>query len=233
MKKPETGNRGPEDRELVGISRRDALKSLGAAVPMAAGFGLAAPEMERVAEFMASLDDQAQQPAAYRPKFFTAPEWATIKVLVDYIIPRDEKSGSATDAKVPEYLDFVLSDTFMTTEPNRVSFHGGMGWIDLECRRRYDNKTFLQASDAQRKLLLDDIAYPRRAKPEHATGTAFFSRLRDMTASGFFSSAMGWKDLQYMGNVHVVKWDGCPPEANARLGVTQEVMKTRIPMQRG
>jgi gluconate 2-dehydrogenase gamma chain len=233
MKKPETGNRGPEDRELVGITRRDALKSFGAAIPMVGAFGIASPEMERVEKYMASLDDQQAQQAAFRPKFFTAPEWATIKVLVDYIIPRDEKSGSASDAKVPEYLDFVLSDTFMTTEPNRVSFHGGMGWIDLECRRRFDNKTFLQASDAQRKLLLDDIAYPRRAKPEFAIGTTFFSRLRDMTASGFFSSAMGWKDLQYMGNVMNPKWDGCPPAANAKLGVTQDVMKTRIPLQRG
>lgn len=212
----------------VQITRRDALKSLAAIVPAAGTLGALStlsPEGARAARFLAALDEQP--PQAYRPKFFDAHEWTTVRTLVDYIIPRDDRSGSATDARVPEYLDFVLRDDVMSSEASRVAFHGGLAWIDIESRRRNANRTFLQATDAERRALLDDIAYPRKAKPEHAAGVSFFSRLRDMTASGFFSSETGWKDLRYMGNAFNPGWDGCPPAANAKLGVSQDLMAYR------
>jgi gluconate 2-dehydrogenase gamma chain len=232
MRDQESGIMGQGDEGPVQISRRDALKGMGAVLPMAGAFTFLPPGADRAAAFIASLGEQGQQAQPYRPRFFSPPEWQLVRVLVDYIIPRDERSGSATDAKVPEYMDFILMDDVLTPEANRVSFHGGLGWMDLESRRRFQ-KGFLQATDAERRQILDDIAYPRRAKPEHATGTAFFSRLRDMTASGFFSSQMGWRDLQYMGNVANPKWDGCPPAANAKLGVTQDLMTTRVKPERG
>ncbi|MES2524427.1 MAG: gluconate 2-dehydrogenase subunit 3 family protein [Gemmatimonadota bacterium] len=206
----------------MSISRRDALKSMGAI----GALNVLPPGADRTARFLESLEEQ--QPAQpYRPKFFNAHEWRTVRVLVDYIIPRDERSGSATDARVPEYMDFVLLDPVMTSDANRIAFHGGLGWMDIESRRRYPGKSFIQATDAERRLLLDDLAYPRKAKPEHAIGVAFFSRLRDMTASGFFSSEMGWKDLRYLGNTFNPNWDGCPPEANRKLGVSQDLMNTK------
>ena len=79
--------------------------------------------------------------------------------------------------------------------------------------------------------MLDDIAYPARARPEMRPGVAFFTRFRDFTASGFFSSRTGYEDLRYLGNVARPVWDGCPDEANARLGVSQAVMDTRVPVQ--
>ena len=51
-------------------------------------------------------------------------------------------------------------------------------------------------------------------------GIAFFSAFRDLTASGFWSSRIGVKDLGYTGNTFVAEWKGCPPEALAKLGVT-------------
>jgi hypothetical protein len=64
-------------------------------------------------------------------------------------------------------------------------------------------------------------------------GVAFFNRLRDMAASGFYSSALGWKDLQYIGNVFNPAYDGCPPAALEKLGVSYDVMTTRVsPQQR-
>ncbi len=206
----------------MSISRRDALKSMGAI----GALNVLPPGADRTARFLESLEEQ-QPSQPYRPKFFNAHEWRTLRTLVDYIIPRDERSGSATDARVPEYMDFVLLDPVMTSDANRIAFHGGLGWIDIESRRRYPGKTFIQATDAERRLLLDDLAYPRKAKPEHAIGVAFFSRLRDMTASGFFSSEMGWKDLRYLGNTFNPNWDGCPPEANRKLGVSQDLMKPK------
>ena len=210
--------------EPIQISRRDALK-VAAVAPLA---GVAkSPEMERVEKFMAALSAPENQQQAYVPKFFTAKEWRTVRVLADYVIPRDDKSGSATDAKAPEYMDFVLNDE-MTNENNRIAMRGGLAWLDNECRKRFDGKTFIQATDAQRRQVLDDIAYPRKAKPEHAYGVTFFNRFRDMTAAGFYSSAMGWKDLQYIGNVFNPGWNGCGDAANEKLGVSHDLMKTFV-----
>src|SRR4030081_930231 len=103
----------------------------------------------------------AKRGAAFAPKFFTAHEFATVGVLVDLIIPKDERSGSATDAGVPEFMDFMMVD-----QPRRqVAMRGGLALIDLLCEKRFDNKTFLMCSDDQRRELLDDIAFPAKAKP--------------------------------------------------------------------
>jgi gluconate 2-dehydrogenase gamma chain len=210
-----------DDQEM---SRRDVLK-LAAVSPLASV--AASPQMERVERFMASLAAAEEQQQGYVPKFFTAKEWRTVRVLADYVIPRDDRSGSATDAKAPEYMDFVLNDE-LTSENNRIAMRGGLAWLDNECRKRFNGKTFILATDAERRAVLDDIAYPRRAKPEHAAGVTFFNRFRDMTAAGFFSSAMGWRDLQYIGNVFNPNWNGCGDAANAKLGVSHDLMATFV-----
>ena len=69
------------------------------------------------------------------------------------------------------------------------------------------------------RAILDDIAWPRRARPETSQGVAFFNRFRDLVASGFWSSEMGIRDLQYIGNTAVPVWNGCPPEAVRKLGL--------------
>ncbi|HET9425555.1 MAG TPA: gluconate 2-dehydrogenase subunit 3 family protein [Gemmatimonadaceae bacterium] len=206
------------------MSRRDLLK-LAAVTPLA---GVAAsPEMERVERFMASLAEAEQSQQGYVPKFFTAREFRTVRLLADYVIPRDDRSGSATDAKAPEYMDFVMNDE-LTSANSRVAMRGGLAWLDNECRERFANRTFVQATDAQRRQVLDDIAWPRRAKPEHAYGVTFFNRFRDLTAAGFFSSSMGWSDLRYIGNVFNPNWNGCGNAANAKLGVSHDLMKTFV-----
>jgi hypothetical protein len=155
-------------------------------------------------------------PAA--PAFFTAHEWAAVRLLVDYIIPRDERSGSATDAKVPEFMDFLLADKDATVT-QKTSIQGGLAWLDNECQHRF-SKIFVTATDTQRRQVLDDIAWPKKARPEMHHGVLFFSHFRDLTASGFYSTQMGWQDVQYKGNVALPAWNGCPPEALAKLGVS-------------
>ena len=150
----------------------------------------------------------------YEPKQFTAHEWDTVRLLVDLIIPKDERSGSATEAGVPEFMDFMLGDDPLLAVPIR----GGLAWLDHECDDRH-GKTFVACSEGERVAVLDDIAWPRKAKPQHAAGVAFFNRFRDLTASGFFSSRMGVQDLRYIGNTFVAEWKGCPPDALAKLGV--------------
>jgi hypothetical protein len=156
--------------------------------------------------------------ATFEPRFFTGHEWETVRVLVDLIIPRDARSGSATDAGVPEFMDFVLAEG---SEDGRTAVRGGLAWLDAECRRRFA-KTFAAGAGVERTAVLDDIAWPTRARPELSHGVAFFTQFRDLTASGFWSSRMGVEDLQYQGNTFVAEWHGCPPDALRKLGVSYD-----------
>jgi gluconate 2-dehydrogenase gamma chain len=216
-----------ESKSPAAISRRRALTILGM-VPAAAAIGQV-PQTQNPVNPPATSHNPATTAtvgAPRAPRFFNKHEWATLGMLVDYIIPRDERSGSATDAKVPEYIDYLLAEKDANVN-EQVQMHGGLLWIDTESNKRF-GKTFISASDAQRRQILDDIAYPQKAKPGMMYGVSFFNRLRDRTASGFFSSAMGWKDVQYIGNVFNPAYDGCPPAALDKLGVSYDVMTTRI-----
>jgi hypothetical protein len=216
--------------DAAGVSRRDAMKMLGI-VPLAGVLEWSGADVERAARFVSGLGEEPTQ--QFAPKFFNAAEYRTVRVLVDYIIPRDTRSGSATDAKVPEFMDFMYSDPQQNvSEQTKTAVRNGLAWLDAESTKRF-SKTFAAATDAERRQILDDIAWPAKARPEMADGVTFFNRMRDMTASGFFSSAMGWKDLQYQGNVAVADWKGCPTPALKKLGVTYDLMNTRIPVQDG
>jgi hypothetical protein len=200
------------------INRRDALKALGI-VPLAGFIDISPPSVERVAKHFDKLA-ASDASAEYATKFFNAHEWKTVRMLADIIIPKDERSGSATDAKAPEFMDFMLAEKD-TSENNRVQMRGGLAWLDEEMKRRF-GKDFISATDAQRIQLLDDIGQGRRTKPEFRRGQVFFERFRNSVAGAFFSSAMGWQDLRYMGNVFNPNWQGCPPEATKKLGVSYE-----------
>jgi gluconate 2-dehydrogenase gamma chain len=208
----------------MSVSRRDLLRWLAAA-PALGAIDWTAAQTDRAAEHLRALVGAEEDPPRYQPRFFTPHEWSTVVLLVDYLIPRDERSGSASDAKVPEFMDYILADPD-SAEPSRIAMRGGLAWLDLASEDR-SGETFLVSSDAQRRALLDEIAWPKRARPEMSQGAAFFSRFRDFTASGFFSSAVGWKDLQYLGNVAVAEWRGCPPAALEKLGVSYAIMDAR------
>ena len=138
-----------------------------------------------------------------------------MRALVDVVIPKDERSGSATDAGVPEYMDFLMSDG---SDGQRIAMRGGLAWLDIQCHKGF-GKSFTQCDAAERATVLDAIAWPARAAPDMSQGVAFFTSFRDLTAAGFFSSRMGVEDLRYQGNTFVPEWKGCPPEALAKLGV--------------
>jgi gluconate 2-dehydrogenase subunit 3-like protein len=212
------------------MNRRDALKAF-AMVSAANLIDVTAPQMERALLGVQSLAESGEpraesQQSAYVPKFFNRHEWRTVGMLADYVIPRDARSGSATEAKVPEFMDFLMADKD-ATESSKTSMRGGLAWLDNESRSRF-GKTFVTAADAQRRQILDDIAWPAKARPEMSHGANFFTRFRDLTASGFFSTAVGWADVQYIGNVFNPNWDGCPAPTLAKLGVTYDVMNVRV-----
>lgn len=216
------------------VERRQVLQLLGA--PVAVGFVWTADEATAARTLAQSARTAATSGAPYQPKFFTAHEWETVRVLVDLIIPRDERSGSATDAGVPELMDFLMLDEpRLAHESSRqTAMRGGLAWIDGECQRRFD-KALVACTDAERTALLDDIAQPlpdptsrgplaeppdtTPAVPPLAHGRAFFATFRDLTATGFWTTKMGMEDLQYQGNRYVAEWNGCPDAALKKLGV--------------
>ena len=193
------------------MNRREALAFIAIA-PFAPA--IAAPQPAEAAPGAAVGREIRETPAQAR--FFTAAEMATVTLLADMVLPADEHSGSASEAGVPEFIDFMMVDTRDAALPGRV--RGGLAWLDAETRRRHQ-RSFVEASEEERAALLDDIAWPARAPQELSHGVAFFSLFRDLVASGFWSSEMGIQDIGYMGNTAVVEWRGCPPEALGRLGM--------------
>jgi gluconate 2-dehydrogenase gamma chain len=146
-------------------------------------------------------------------KYFDDHEMATITMLADIIIPKDAHSGSASDAKVPEFIEFIVKDI----PSHKLPMRGGLKWLDMQCLNRYGN-TFIKCSSTQKIDILDQIAYPYKAKPEMAQGVAFFNRMRDLTASGFWSSEIGTKDIGYAGN-SPNKWVGVPADVLKQYGM--------------
>lgn len=146
-------------------------------------------------------------------KFFDEHEMKTITVLVDIIIPKDDVSGSASDAGVPDFIEYIVKDMKHHQTPVR----GGIKWLDMQCMKNFD-KSFVECSSAQQIELVDQIAFPEQARPEMAQGVAFFNRMRDLTACGFFTSQIGIKDLGYMGNVPN-QWDGVPQDVLDQYGL--------------
>ena len=196
------------------MNRRDILKILLAA-PAATFSWTEAEAAQAVASAQAARAATTAKP--FVPKFFTATEFKLVRTLADIIIPKDERSGSASDAGVPEFMDFMMID-----QPTRqIAMRGGLAWLDSECQERFD-KTFLDCIETERTAVLDDIAWPAKARPELSHGVAFFNSFRDLTASGFWTTRMGIDDLQYMGNRSVARWNGCPPEALKKLGVSYD-----------
>jgi gluconate 2-dehydrogenase gamma chain len=147
--------------------------------------------------------------------FFTPDELATITILGDIIIPRDEVSGSASDAKVPEFIEFIVKEI----PEHQVPIRGGLRWLDMQCLNRF-GKPFKDCTPQQRLDLVDDIAYPVRKtnKPEMAQGIPFFTLMRNLTATGFYTSEIGVKDIGYMGNVPT-QWKGVPDDVLKQYGL--------------
>jgi gluconate 2-dehydrogenase gamma chain len=196
------------------ISRRDAVQLL-AAFPVAAFLSWPTADQEKTRRFVDNAMRAAAEGTPFAPKFFTAAEFRTARILADMIIPRDERSGSASDAGVLEFMDFTMVD-----RPNSQKWmRTGLAWIDAQSSSRF-GKPFADLTESQREAILNDIAWPARATPAMADGVSFFNRFRDLTASGFWSSQVGVKDLKYIGNTFAPNWNGCPPAALQKLGVT-------------
>jgi gluconate 2-dehydrogenase gamma chain len=169
-------------------------------------------------------EKQADKQLHDMPKFFTVNEMATITILGDIIIPKDQVSGSASDAKVPEFIEFIVKDMPEHQTPMR----GGLRWLDMQCLKRFD-KAFKDCNRPQQMEMVDEIAWPKKAKPEMHQGVAFFNLMRNLTATGFYTSEIGVKDVGYMGNTPN-QWNGVPDDVlrQYNLAYTEKELKECI-----
>lgn len=143
--------------------------------------------------------------------YFNEHEMLTIATLCDIILPATKTAGSATDAKVPEFIEFIVKDL----PYHQLPFRGGLMWLDTEANRRFE-KRFLDCTPEQEIAIIDDIAYPDPdgEKPEMAPGIKFFNQIRNLTMTGYYTTKMGFEDLGVTSNFANV-WDGVPEEVLA------------------
>ena len=201
------------------MNRRDSLKAIGIGT-LSAGTLLAACKTPGESKDDIKIDKTGRQDfeitrdeALVKETFFNPHELATITMLADLIIPKDAKSGSASDAKVTDFIEFLVKD-----EPeHQLPMRGGLRWLDVQCLNRHSN-AFIDCTLKQQTGLLDEIAYPMMAKPAMQQGVAFFNKMRELTAIGFFTSKMGIRDLGYQGNAPG-KWEGVPQHVLKKYGL--------------
>lgn len=195
------------------FERRDILK-LMTTMPAAALVSLS-PLASGVAKAMPQQSAAQNRPSGYQPKVFNPHEWRTIRILSDLIIPADERSCSASEAGVPEFVD----DWLNVKKGNLLDeIRGGLTWLDMESNRSFQYD-FADCSTTRQKKILDRIAYPAKAAPEDTSAVAFFNTFRDLVVSGFFTSRQGIRDLPYIGNQPQQQWNGCPPQVLVKLGL--------------
>jgi len=224
-----------KENEKSQMKRRDMLKVLGAA-PAAALVTIRSAQAEPMHDMSgmpgmaAARQDAAAATGPYKLQFLTEHEYKTVAVISDWIIPADEKSGSATQAGVPAFIDdwleFKKSVPSMSSDGANFSYstlseeiRGGLTWLDIETNRSFGND-FVDCTKAQQQQMLDRIAWPKKAARNDAAAVRFFNHLRDLVVGGFFSSKMGVQDLQYMGNTMVAEWKGCPDNVLAHLNIS-------------
>jgi hypothetical protein len=208
------------------MKRRNVLKGIGLgtlglvglhpqiqAAENAENPGLTKPKKKPFKQYGRTPEEEARDAQLFAAQFFTPQEMLTLSILTDIILPRDERSGSATDAGVPDFIEFIAKDMPHFQTPLR----GGLRWMDSQSKRRFE-VVFAEATPAQRLEIVEDIAYPERKKPGMSQGVAFFSLVRNLTASGFWSSKMGIEDIGYLGNVPN-RWEGVPEEVKAQYGL--------------
>ena len=138
--------------------------------------------------------------------------------LCDIIIPADEHSPSASAVGVVDFIDEWISAPYEAQRTDRRTILEGLGWLEIESKRRF-KKFFVDLSPAQKAEICDDICYLPRANPAFQEAAKFFATFRDLTAGGFYTTPAGSKDIRYIGNVALERFDGPPAEVLRKVGL--------------
>ncbi|HSH95303.1 MAG TPA: gluconate 2-dehydrogenase subunit 3 family protein [Roseimicrobium sp.] len=162
---------------------------------------------------------KSYKPGELWPRTLTDKQLAAATGLCDVIIPADTKSPSASKVGVPDFIDEWVSAPYDQQVLDRPVIIEGLGWIDEESQKRF-KKVFADLSEAEQVQICDDICYPPNAKPEFKKAATFFSKFRNLTLGGFYTTRDGWRDIQYVGNLPVFgPFKGPPPAVLQKLGL--------------
>ena len=164
-------------------------------------------DLDGTDQYYGRTPEELERDAKIRAEeFLTEAELGTVAALVDLILPATATAGSATEAGVTEFIEFMVKDF----PPHALPIRGGLMWTNSESQRRFQRR-FAELETAQQHQILDDIAYPDPdgKRPTMAPGIKFFNLLRNLTVTGYYTSKMGVEDLGYTGNFPNV-WDGVP-----------------------
>ncbi|WP_282134138.1 gluconate 2-dehydrogenase subunit 3 family protein [Seonamhaeicola maritimus] len=204
------------------MNRRDSIKSIllgslagGVALQGCSTEGASevAPKEITFPDYGRTSKEQLRDKELLNEVFFNEHEIATIAVLCDIILPSNENFGSATDAEVPAFVEFIVKDI----EEYQLSLRGGIMWLDNFSNKLY-NKEFISCAELEQKNICDQIAYPEETEPELLPGEKFFTNMRNLTLTGYYTSKMGIEDLGYKGNGANI-WDGVPAEVLEKHGL--------------
>lgn len=167
------------------------------------GYGRTVPEQEHDKKVLAEI-------------FLNEHELETIAVLCDVILPATADIGGAVDAEVPAFIAFIVKDMPRQQLPIR----GGLAWLDNHSNKLH-NLEFKKLSNEQQLAICDTIAFPGKTAPELMAGEKFFTRMRNLTLTGYYTSELGIKDIGYKGNQPNF-WDGVPQDVLDEQGLAYE-----------
>jgi gluconate 2-dehydrogenase gamma chain len=194
-----------------GLHRREVLRVMAVAAVAShfPGFSKWA-----YAEAHAHAAGDAPRPKVYTPQFFTAPEYAVVTRLTEIIIPTDATPG-AREAGVSEFVDFMVAHD-AEAQPR---MRNGVAWLQNRCRHEY-RRTFLELTEPQQGSVLEPLAWRAKYRKGEEIGQEFFRRMRDLTAMGFYSSEIGYRELDNPALKYYGASPACPhvdDRAHARL----------------
>jgi hypothetical protein len=158
------------------------------------------------------------RPGELWPLTLTAPQRRLAGILADIIIPADDHSPSASAVGVVEFIDEWVSAPYPANLRDRPIVLGGFIWLDAEAARRF-GKGFSDLDTTEQNSICDDICDESRAVTVRRDAALFFALFRDLTAAGFYSTPVGRKDLGYIGNVPLARFDGPPPALLKKLNL--------------
>lgn len=210
---------------LQPMDRRAAIKWMMTAAATSAlldrdMFGATAPDVMKPAVGYGSDPDllKTYKPGDVWPLTFNAAQRATAAALCDTIIPSDAKGPGAAAVRVHEFIDEWISAPYPGHDGDKRVVLEGLAWLDAESQKRFGND-YVNLVARQKNAICDDICYVANAKPEFRQAANFFRRYRDLTAGGYYSTPEGMKDIGYVGNVPLDKFEGPPPEVLQKLGL--------------
>lgn len=183
------------------MSRRAALKAFGT------GVGAAAVLPWLSDEGLLAFVRIQETNAPAKPKMLSAAQFQSLETLVEAIIPSDDRSPGAKEARVADYIDLLLSEA---DRELALQWFGGLAALDAEATARF-SAPFARLNDRQIDTILGEIS--RNEKKPQTPLETFFVMTKQATVDGYYTSKIGIeKELRYRGNVFLREFVGCQTE---------------------